>query len=77
MTWDNYGIYWNIDHIKPISSYNLQNEEEAKKAFNWKNTWAMISSENFSKCDKILNEQIIIHSKLLEQFIKENNIIDL
>ncbi len=45
--------------------------------FNWKNTWDMISSENFSKCDKILNEQIIIHSKLLEQFIKENNIIDL
>ena len=77
MTWDNYGIYWNIDHIKSISSFDIQNEQEAKKAFNWKNTWAMISSEKFSKCNKIINEQNIIHRKLLEQYIKENNIIDL
>ena len=75
MTWDNYGIYWNIDHLKPISTFNIQNVEEAQKAFNWKNTWAMISSENFSKCNKIMDEQNIIHSKLLEQYIKENNLI--
>lgn len=77
MTWENYGTYWNIDHVKPISSFNMQNREEIKKAFNWKNTWAMTSSENFSKCNKIINEQIIIHNKLLEQYIKENNLIDL
>ena len=34
MTWDNHGIYWEIDHIKPCSSFNLTNIEEQKQNMN-------------------------------------------
>jgi len=74
MNWDNYGKYWNIDHVKPISTFNLLDVDEAKKAFNWKNTWAIKSSENFSKKNTVINEHFIEQKKLLDIFILENNL---
>lgn len=74
MNWENYGIYWNIDHLIPINTFDLSNPEEVKHAFNWKNTWAMISSENFSKKNNIIKEQIDQHQKLLINFLDLNNI---
>jgi hypothetical protein len=37
MTWDNYGLYWHIDHIKPCSLFDLSIEEEQKKCFHYSN----------------------------------------
>ena len=48
MTWENYGE-WHIDHIKPCSKFNLSNEEEQKKCFNYKNLQPLWASENTSK----------------------------
>jgi len=74
MSWENYGIKWNIDHIKPISSFNLEDESQVKLAFNWKNTWAMYSSENFKKKNNIIEKYIPLHSELLKKFCANNNI---
>ena len=74
MNWENYGTYWNIDHLIPINTFDLTNPEEVKNAFNWKNTWAMLSSENFSKKNNIIKEQIDQHQKLLINFLDLNNI---
>jgi hypothetical protein len=49
MTWDNYGEIWNFDHIKPCSSFDLENEDELKKCFNWKNTVPIICEDNYKK----------------------------
>ena len=52
MCWDNYGTgqqKWNIDHIIPISSFDLQDIEQAKKAFHFTNCQPMWSSENARK----------------------------
>jgi len=54
MSWDNYGE-WEIDHIKPISSFDLTNPKEQFKAFNYKNTQPLWLSENRRKSAKILN----------------------
>ena len=70
MSWENYGTYWNIDHLIPISTFDLSNPNEVKKAFNWKNTWAMIASENFSKKNKIIDEDTAKHTNLLHTFLK-------
>lgn len=47
MTWDNYGKLWTIDHILPLSSFDLNEESEQKIAFNWKNMQP--SKDNFEK----------------------------
>jgi hypothetical protein len=38
MNWDNYGTYWEIDHIKQLCKFNMENIEEQFKAFNYINT---------------------------------------
>tara|TARA_R110000782_G_scaffold6934_1_gene23555 strand:+ start:100 stop:726 length:627 start_codon:yes stop_codon:yes gene_type:complete len=54
MTWDNYGVYWEIDHIKPCSSFDLTNLEEQKECFIFTNTQPMIISDNRRKSNKII-----------------------
>lgn len=56
MTWDNYGNgknKWNIDHIIPISLFDLTKIEEQKKAFNYKNTQPLWALENIKKSNNI------------------------
>jgi hypothetical protein len=54
MNWDNYGSYWNIDHILPCAAFELQNSEEQEVCFNYTNLRPLKASENFSKQDKII-----------------------
>ena len=37
MSWTNQGTYWDIDHVLPCSNFNLEQDEDIKKCFNWKN----------------------------------------
>lgn len=57
MLWSNYGKgygKWGIDHIKPCSSFNLSNELEIYKCFNYTNLQPLWHNENSSKNDKNL-----------------------
>ena len=47
------GDYWQIDHILPINSFNLNNENEINICFHWTNLQPLQSSINLSKSDKI------------------------
>lgn len=53
MNWDNHGVLWEIDHIYPLSKFDLTKEENIFKAFNYKNTQPLYKSENKSKSNKI------------------------
>lgn len=54
MSWDNYGLKgWHIDHIIPISHFDLENEMELKEACNWLNLQPMWGVDNISKGAKI------------------------
>lgn len=54
MTWDNYGHKtWHIDHIVPISSFDLTKEDEIFKAFNYTNTQPMWAVDNLTKGNKM------------------------
>lgn len=52
MTWGNQGE-WHIDHIKPLSSFDLKNKEEQKIAFHYTNTQPLWAIENFKKSAKV------------------------
>ena len=43
MTVENYGSVWQIDHCLPITAFNLLDENDMKKCFNWINFRPMYS----------------------------------
>lgn len=49
MTWENYGSYWHIDHIRPLESFDLVDVEQQKMAFNWSNMQPLTAFDNISK----------------------------
>ena len=51
MTWQNYGI-WHIDHIQPLSKFNLLKLEQQKIAFNYKNLQPLWAIDNLKKGDR-------------------------
>lgn len=53
MSWDNYGKTWELDHIIPISHFDLTIEEEQKKAFNYLNTRPLGCFENRSRGNRL------------------------
>ena len=53
MSWDNYGTYWHIDHIKPCSSFNLSDPIQARECFHYTNTQPLEAKLNLSKRDSI------------------------
>ena len=52
MNFDNYGE-WELDHIYPISKFKLNDINEVKKCFNYKNIQPLWKLDNRSKSNKI------------------------
>lgn len=58
---DKYGIFYTgneeifeLDHIQPLKSFNLQDPTEFKKAVRWSNFQILTKKENRCKSDKII-----------------------
>lgn len=51
MTWENYGPYWHIDHIKPVSHFNFNSKDdlEFKECWSLSNLQPLLRHENLSK----------------------------
>jgi len=55
MSWENHGIYgWHIDHIKPLSSFNLNDRKQMLEACHYTNLQPLWAKDNLSKSDKIV-----------------------
>jgi hypothetical protein len=50
MAWDNHGQYgWHLDHIKPLSLFDLSNEAQAKEAMHYTNVQPLWWRDNIIK----------------------------
>lgn len=50
MTWENYGkTGWHVDHIVPLSAFDLTNPEQVKLACNFKNLQPLWAVDNLKK----------------------------
>jgi len=60
MSWDNHGgerchinQTWELDHVMPVSSFDLTDEVELKKCFHWSNLQPLRWQDNMEKKDSI------------------------
>lgn len=57
MSWDNYGnkaCQWNVDHVIPLSLFDLTNRDCLLLAVNYKNLQPMWASDNFAKNNRLI-----------------------
>lgn len=56
MNWENYGLNgWHIDHIVPVTAFDLTDEEQVKKCFHYTNTQPLWAKDNAKKSDLLNN----------------------
>ena len=72
MSFDNYGSVWQIDHCLPKTSFNLLDENDMKKCFNWINLRPMYSKGNNSKNDKI-DHHLYLHQEVKAKYLMKSN----
>ena len=70
----NHGKKWHIDHVIPISKFDLDNEEQQLIAFNWRNTMPLSCKENLIKNNKIIKLQVELHYKNLLDYHLEHTL---
>jgi len=71
MNWENYGDYWNIDHVNPCDNFDFSDVSQQYTCFNWKNTRPMETLLNFSKNNHVDSKLIQEHNKLSNIFLSQ------
>lgn len=80
MSWDNYGIYWQIDHIIPKKWYAYESKEdpEFRKCWSLKNLQPLSKTDNASKrhryagtpSNRILKEELYDDTRITDEDLR-------
>ena len=72
MTLENCGKIWCLDHCLAVASFNLSDEKEMKKCFNWINLRPMYVKDNIVNGDKIDMRLYLVQEIKGKYFMKIN-----
>jgi hypothetical protein len=72
-TLQNYGKEWHIDHVIPVSKFDLFDLKQQLFAFNWMNTMPLSCKENLQKGNKIISSQVLEHFEKIKKYHIDNN----
>jgi hypothetical protein len=72
MTWENYGIYWDIDHVIPLSLFDFSQEINIKICYNWINLRPLEKKVNITKSNIIQKNYINEHIKDIQKYLENN-----
>ncbi len=59
MTWKNYRL-WHIDHIIPVTAFDLTDIKQQRAAFSWKNSQPLWALDNHRKGNQIPTDLLLI-----------------
>jgi hypothetical protein len=77
MTWKNHSLKgWHFDHIVPCAYFDLNNEYNQRRCFNYRNLQPMWSKENMSKNDTLPENANELLSTLEELFPSDVSEVD-
>jgi hypothetical protein len=62
MSYQNYGSYWDIDHVLPCSSFDLADPAQLQQCFHWSNLAPLEHIQNIKKSNKI-DMNLVTHYK--------------
>jgi hypothetical protein len=58
MNWKNYGTYWHVDHILPVSKFNHLDPNQVAQCWHFTNLAPLSATANIRKGARILNPQM-------------------
>lgn len=73
MSWENYGIVWNIDHIIPLCAFDLTDRFQFCAACYYENLQPLCVEDNFQKSGSYKQEEL---ESYLELFKERRKIIE-
>lgn len=73
MSFDNYSLLWEYDHVLPISLFKFNDDVDVKICFSWTNLQPLEKETNRYKSNKLNVIMIIEHFKKVKIFIDNNS----
>ena len=70
MTWENYGSYWHLDHVKPCSRFDLTDLDQRAECFHWTNFQPLPGDENLAKFNKVDEQMIEAQKNYVKEFLR-------
>ena len=69
INWNNYGSYFQIDHVKPCALFDMENENDRRIMNHWSNLSPLEKHENIIKSNKYSDEIELNHTTKILRFL--------
>ena len=76
MNWRNYGSYFQIDHVKPCSLFNIEDDNDIRLMNHWSNLSPLEKHENIKQNNKYNDEIELNHTTKILRFLNHLNKTD-